>query len=585
MHPCSQELVTQSQLLREVDALSALICNIRRRANDLVPVATLPIEVFLAISTLVAEAERPWPPRGEAIPGSEEDDEDADDHSDRRKPATLGWIRLTHVSSRWRRRLLAYPVIWGRDVGLLPAALSVMLERAGSSAPISVTFRDKSVDRPHLAMSTTIESGRLRSICWEAEELPLVAGMLSGKTLPILETLRIQPIYTCDRYGTFQSAMSKLHAPRLRRLEYFGFFVPFVAPALTYIEIHHMHETDLVTELGSISFSTFMGILSAAPLLEELWLTGFEGGWSSPVPYNPSDDAQPLELRHLRFLELEIRGPTWQLNCALKHLAVPYNAYFSLFNDKIERDEDFELLSTVSKGFCHGASPEEFRIEWDILSVGAVRGQQRGQDVGGASLGCFALDGLARRLPSLGIDKLLEGITTFTLLPQSEDPSATHWLPLFHCFPNVTTFVLGYSHPREDFRRGRYDPPSNEPRIGYQRVLEALAASARVAFPQLHHLRFARDVRPAWVPLSTIHSCLERRSTTNAPLLQILDLPSYLDPSASSDRSSNLHRARLDFSALAKRIIWRQPEDVDVALSEARLRVFKPAGTPICINF
>ncbi|KZV64859.1 hypothetical protein PENSPDRAFT_151230 [Peniophora sp. CONT] len=270
-----------------------------------------------------------------------------------------------------------------------------------------------------------------------------------------------------------------------------------------------------------------------------------------------------------------MHGPAWQTDYALKHLALPSRTHFNLYHHTIDADDDeFELLATVARVLCQGTPPKKLRLEWESLSLGARLDQEHEHDMGGASFGSFALGRLAHKLPTLGISTLLEGITILTILPQLGDTAASYWPAMFQCLPNVTMFVLGCSSAREHLWGGTH--LSEETKPGLIRILDTLFARPRPVFPRLRHLRIAPDVRPTWLPLSSIHSYLRGRTPNDVHVLDILDLPSYREPTMPIQSQLDF-----DFSGLAKQIIWRQPGAVEDILSRNKLCTLMPAGTPL----
>lgn len=222
------------------------------------PVNTLPLEILSHVFTMVAETERPLPPYDLRALGSFKVrvDDYGVAHSDREgtygeveeplwlsgRGGTLGWIALGHVCILWRRLLLASSSLWAGDIGALPAALHIMLERAGNTRPLVLRLYGATYRREaHAALWTTIAANdgaiarRIRGIYWIERRL----GYLEEEVFPSLAlcpflSLEMLEISAYENFGESRVAMI---APRIRVATFTNAACMFTSAALTELSI------------------------------------------------------------------------------------------------------------------------------------------------------------------------------------------------------------------------------------------------------------------------------------------------------------------------------------------------------------
>ncbi|KZV63005.1 hypothetical protein PENSPDRAFT_657692 [Peniophora sp. CONT] len=163
------------------------------------------------------------------------------------RPTELGWIRLGHVSCRFRSALLSMRGLWASAVCdvALHARQDVLARTAG--APISIHLEDKDEDidstrisfaMEHIALARRIkiEEFTPEGVLWTHEP-----RALSGKEFPFLEILDISVIHRPHRdiglLGADVYSLEPLHAPRLQAVHLENIFVPFRPENLTRLSL------------------------------------------------------------------------------------------------------------------------------------------------------------------------------------------------------------------------------------------------------------------------------------------------------------------------------------------------------------
>ncbi|KZV66774.1 hypothetical protein PENSPDRAFT_736941 [Peniophora sp. CONT] len=319
-------------------ALSMEMCT---RANDLAPVSRLPREILVMIATILIVDDPIHPPKRLlsfiTVPSQII-----------YYKGCLGWVKLTHVCRSWRAVLLGAHSLWARHVGILPNAMLTFLERAGSSAPVDFdTDLDPRLRVPSCQdMYTRLPLARMRSMIWHLSKVPDTTYIYhrlatSGDELSALERLHIHSTITPSEFAPDHIPARSQSLPSMRSLRLEQFYVPFVMPRLTELDLCRL------TAPTQLFFNT----LTTTPSLVRIRLEKCQ--FSSP----PVAQAMQVELAKLQLLVIsrcDISGHENINDWIGEHLQLPASAHFNLnlyihYEDRdVDADvEERELISAL----------------------------------------------------------------------------------------------------------------------------------------------------------------------------------------------------------------------------------------------
>ncbi|VDB90164.1 unnamed protein product [Peniophora sp. CBMAI 1063] len=214
----------------------------------------------------------------------------------KRKPLRLGWTRLTHVCSLWRKILIYdLPSLWAEIVLAFPCenAYAVILDRA-RSLPITLRLHRDAQHSAKASRATTCDF--IRTHCERAQVLDLAvfhppedwSDLFNHRVLPRLRRLRLgEDAHSRDPDNP------ALHIQ---------------APVLLYAQIHGGHypsialQTPLLVHLDVMLSDSFtmrhlLDILLQTPLLEDLRIQSIL--WLDGPHWSATDDDRRLSLPRL----------------------------------------------------------------------------------------------------------------------------------------------------------------------------------------------------------------------------------------------------------------------------------------------
>ncbi|VDB83797.1 unnamed protein product [Peniophora sp. CBMAI 1063] len=264
----SELALNRQKIAKELDDLHRIQRQLIMRHNALLPVSSLPAEIMCIIFEYAAQAERP--------------------HARLRQcggAASLGWIRLGHISARWRSILLGHKHLWAGNVCALPLATVSAVHRAGA-VPVNIRYdvddvadsrsAERSVYRALLEPGVRI--GNL-SLTARSSFLQEIAAIQLTCPLPSLNALHLEchqrPHWEVHVNETCMLPRNLLagKAPALRTLILKRCFLPWsssLLSGLTHLEIrldsHSIPEHLYPTEEG------LLGVLASNSSLSTLVL-------------------------------------------------------------------------------------------------------------------------------------------------------------------------------------------------------------------------------------------------------------------------------------------------------------------------
>ncbi|KZV72985.1 hypothetical protein PENSPDRAFT_683210 [Peniophora sp. CONT] len=264
----SQLASNRQKIAKELDDLHRIQRQLIMRHNALLPISSLPVEIMCIIFELAALGDRP--------------------HARLRQcgaSASLGWIRLGHVSARWRSILLGLKHIWAGDICALPLATIYAIQRAGA-VPVSIRYDvndvadSRSVERAiyRALLEPGVHIGTL-ALTARSSFLQELAVIQLTRPLPTLGTLRLEchqrPHWEVQVHETCRLPRNLLagSAPALHNLVLKRCFLPWSSSlysGLTHLEIRL--DSQFMPEHLYPSKERLLGVLAANPSLHTLVL-------------------------------------------------------------------------------------------------------------------------------------------------------------------------------------------------------------------------------------------------------------------------------------------------------------------------
>ena len=286
---------TSTDFLRPVDeeisALKKVLSSLSVRRNRLSPVSRLPPEILARTFSFIASDE---------LPGFD-------------SRLRLGWIKVSHVCSRWRHVALDNSVLWATiafDLG--PQWVLSMVERARQVPLVvkhthikNVKDSDTVIDflSSHLPIITDLELVVLNDALAEVMEEAL------SVPIPSLEHAPSTQSGTVDRKVIPRDALAHFNTPRLRAVTFIGCKVPWSSPI--WHNMSHLKISVTPKQWNEFSDSAwlpskdeFFNVLASMCHLESLSICNYfyqsPGGSASDGMRQPA-----LELNQLSHLALE----------------------------------------------------------------------------------------------------------------------------------------------------------------------------------------------------------------------------------------------------------------------------------------
>ncbi|KZV70261.1 hypothetical protein PENSPDRAFT_752701 [Peniophora sp. CONT] len=208
------------------------------------------------------------------------------------KPASLGWIRLSHVCRSWRTVALRdVPVLWARHATIFPSALDTCIERAHNE-PLVIEFTDARGEyRDRLVSLLPMACGLRDEEVSRAPDEPHWATTLQGCPIPLLVELTImRPDLTDGRVSV--SIKSSLLAPLLRHCT-LGSFMPIKAPSLQSLDLSG----------GNYPFIRLPDLLKVLRGMRSL--VSLRLHRKPTEPDDAASQAKPAQLSNLKYFHIE----------------------------------------------------------------------------------------------------------------------------------------------------------------------------------------------------------------------------------------------------------------------------------------
>ncbi|KZV64736.1 hypothetical protein PENSPDRAFT_757041 [Peniophora sp. CONT] len=430
------------QLIQDADALarlSALASRFRTAANSAQPISLLPPELFDLIVSYVAESEPPFPPMGKVF-DHDWDEPGPMDPTDagRARPATLGWLHLTHVCKIWRDRIINHSALWAQSIGLLPDAIPEFLRRAGSVRALDLTVRGTPLNKWHTPSLTSLVPNRLRSIAWtlssgtdRARGFEPMQKMLTGRDFPALETLHLSCL---PDYISSQRPSEPLHATALKRIDMTGLFFAFTAPNLVHFRVEDPPEL-------LFTVPTMLDIFASCPLLETF---GIHTSYDMRDVDLISQRREPIVLRNLETLAIHAPLSGQKFVEILYNIHLPPHVSLNLHpvSEPIHTPEDFALVTSVISSYRVGR-PVGLQIEDDVLTFAWDEPDVTGFTGGATIITGLHADVLLERLSTIENKEHLRDVMLLGISNRSAyQARAIAWLPLFNSLPQITKLNL-----------------------------------------------------------------------------------------------------------------------------------------------
>lgn len=299
------------QVDEEIVALLSVLASVRTRRNRLPSAARLPPELLAHIFSYLAAWERPR----------------------RRAPIKLGWIKVTHVCSRWRQVALDNPMLWTYisfdityewylEMAQRAKLLPLVLQHAYME---QIDEGDSEFMWSHLEQTKELYLADMGSYFAHAYAIATPA--------PLLEKVQ----FDHDEFGCIDlpEDLFDYHAPRLRTAIFRGFNVPLSLPFLR--DLSHLEITLTESHLSSEGMrpfippeKAFFDLLANMHRLEYLAIEECfpEGRTKQPI----------VELPHLS--NLTLKGEWIDVGYVLKHIRVPKTSTIHIDSYDLSHEDD-----------------------------------------------------------------------------------------------------------------------------------------------------------------------------------------------------------------------------------------------------
>ena len=218
------------------------------------------------------------------------------------KDSSIGWIVLTHICARWRAVGLDLSRLWGDIIFVFPKARDTVLSRS-RDAPLSFDFDTLVLAEPYLSpikdshslFDLTLSQVQRASVITIPQTLRWDASLLRNRQLPHLQVLHVHTAPIAEPSdGASRLISSGLLASRLKQAVFKTAYIPFVAPALQYLELDRL--------TIKINQSTLLDILVSSSRLEELVLS--QAVASASERTEPLSPWNPIQLPQLTVIRL-----------------------------------------------------------------------------------------------------------------------------------------------------------------------------------------------------------------------------------------------------------------------------------------
>ncbi|VDC02134.1 unnamed protein product [Peniophora sp. CBMAI 1063] len=246
-----------------------------------------------------------------------------------------GWIRqTTHVCRAWRTAALEQAELWAEIVCAFesPSVTDLLLERA-RTAPLvfQTTLASQYGTLTQHQLNLAVQNIEIVRVLAHSAAYPPLSAVFDGRTLPRLEDLSVAQI----------QPESTPSLPILHTLSLHFCCFPVRAPQLRFLSLQ-LGEP----RIGRAAL-TMLGILSQAPLLEELYIADMPHTSRAELAPHPEVHLEHLQVLHISSAFFD--DAFWRKLVLPEKLDVDLNVY-NEYHEPYERDVDpSEIFAAASR--------------------------------------------------------------------------------------------------------------------------------------------------------------------------------------------------------------------------------------------
>lgn len=300
------------QVDEEIVALLSVLASVRTRRNRLPTAARLPPELLAHIFSFLAACERPR----------------------RRAPIKLGWIKVTHVCSRWQQVALDNPMLWTYISFDITYEWYLEMAQRAKLLPLVLqhAYMEQIDDGDFEFLYSHLERTKELDLADMSMGSHVAHAYALATPAPLLEKAQ----FTHDELGCVDlpEDLFGFHAPRLHTAIFRGFNVPWTLP---FLHLSHLEVTFRRSHLSSEDMrplippeKVFFDLLANMHRLEYLSMEEcFPWGRTKrPVVELP------------RLSNLTLKGEWTDVGYVLKHIRVPRTSTIHLDSYHLNHEHD-----------------------------------------------------------------------------------------------------------------------------------------------------------------------------------------------------------------------------------------------------
>jgi hypothetical protein len=306
----------------EERAIRTILSRVRSEVNKLSPTHKLSTAILQNIFLFLADAE--------PVPNESWSTRDRE---------RMHWIKITYVSSQWRKAALACAPLWASPpVGLGSGRFYTFLGRS-AGVPLALRFNETSELSVQLLLTAVDEQlHRIRALDASAS-LPQEVIQTLTQPAPILEVLRICPRGTEPVSDALDMPAQLFagQAPRLHTIVLRGFSSFPLQPSIL-SNVVTLHVTRGAKTYAGPSAAELSATLASLQRVEDLALHGC-------LPGNNEVVQEPTDLRHLR--RLAVSGAFVSCGKFFVNVKVPSTCRIHVLSTEFPKDSKTELPRMV----------------------------------------------------------------------------------------------------------------------------------------------------------------------------------------------------------------------------------------------
>lgn len=321
---------------------------LRQQLNEHIPIARIPSEILAEISLAFVRQETARILQSEAG--------DAPGHTDTLAAPRCEWIRIAHISHRWRESALASPRIWS-TILLSDSTQHAreMLARAKAS-PLDIWDHGRSTRSARLAVLERLS--QIRHLDIRIASLDLGNFTFPGEA-PLLESLSISQDHQPHNAASkcFFAALGQCKMSLLRHLSFhciefnLALMAPFFAPSLRELNLRKTSLPGGWFETARLkkALADVLNVLVSLPLLERLQLEDLLENAPTDQSMSLSTINDTVPLQRLSSLRLSDRPWACLLFMRLLQVSPQVSLFMRIASDyaSISRDRNL-VLTTIA---------------------------------------------------------------------------------------------------------------------------------------------------------------------------------------------------------------------------------------------